>query len=59
MGYIMGVYDGNENELFFVPSGVTGHKFYNIVGKYLDNHPEEWNKSAADLVIKALQTVFL
>jgi len=29
-----------------------------VVGKWLDGHPEEWNKPAQQLVIKALKEAF-
>jgi hypothetical protein len=56
MGYIEGVSDARESELITPP--VTAGELCIIVGKYLDEHPEELHESGADLVVKAIRNAF-
>jgi hypothetical protein len=53
-GYIAGVAALSESECFTLPQGVTIGQLAAIVSRYLDKHPELWNKDAAGLVIWAL-----
>ena len=41
-----------------VAMGITINQISAIVSKYLKNHPERWNESAAVLVIDALVEAF-
>jgi len=58
MGYVKGVVDSFNDIAFKIPSGVTTGQLCSVVGKYIDDHPSEWNQEAADLVIKALKKAF-
>jgi hypothetical protein len=43
------------NDAGWIDSGdVTNGQIYVVVGKYLDNHPEQWNLPAEVLVYRAL-----
>ncbi|MEI8186999.1 MAG: Rap1a/Tai family immunity protein [Chlorobiaceae bacterium] len=57
-GYIAGVYDSSTHTLFRIPDGATLGQACDVVGKWLDRHPEELNKPAHQLVIKALKEAF-
>ncbi len=57
MGYVAGVVDAERNNLQ-IPDGATKDQVCSIVGKYLEAHPEEWNKVGSDLVLRALRTAF-
>ncbi|MGA2976396.1 MAG: Rap1a/Tai family immunity protein [Spirochaetia bacterium] len=41
-----------------IPSGTTFGQVFATVGRYLENHPEDWNKDAGTVVIKALQIAY-
>jgi hypothetical protein len=56
VAYIMGVMDtlnalGKASKMEYVNAGQCAF----VVGKYLDAHPEEWNKPAILLVLSARQ----
>ena len=57
-GYIAAVCDSSTHILFSIPEGATLGQACDVVGKWLDGHPEEWNKPAQQLVIKALKEAF-
>jgi hypothetical protein len=57
MGYVMGFCDAASKH-FNIPSGTTNERIFIVVGKYVDEHPEEWHKPADFLVIKALNEEF-
>jgi hypothetical protein len=57
MGYVTGLIDVSF-DVFNIPSGVTGGQIFSVIGKYLDEHPERWHKSAGVLVIEALKEKF-
>jgi hypothetical protein len=42
--------------LFSIPEGATPVQACDVVDKWLDEHPEEWNKPGYQLLIKALKT---
>ena len=44
--------------LFNIPDGVTIGQACDVVGKWLDMHPEELNKPARQLVAEALKEAF-
>jgi hypothetical protein len=56
--YIAGVVDSVDGILFCTPANSNGRQIVAIVGKYIDNHPEEWNGCAFDLVYKPLSKAF-
>jgi Rap1a immunity proteins len=41
-----------------MPPSVAEGQVDAVVGKYLDDHPEEWNQPASVLVYKALRSMF-
>lgn len=57
VGYVTGVIDAQAENLR-IPVGATKDQVCAIVGKYLEAHPEEWNKVGSDLVVKALRIAF-
>jgi hypothetical protein len=60
-GFVMGVVFVGIHHceyLFSIPDSVTNGQIFAVVGKYLDSHPEEWNKDADRLVVEALQAVW-
>ena len=57
-GYVAGICDANMHTQLTVPEGATIGQACDVVGKWLDKHPEEWNKPARQLVIKALKEAF-
>ena len=57
-GYVAGICDANMRTLFHIPEGATIGQACDVVGKWLDRHPEEWNKPAKQLVVQALKEAF-
>jgi len=57
-GYILGIAEAFNLTVFELPDPTETKQLSAVVGKWLENHPEEWNKPAIELVIKALQTAF-
>ncbi len=57
-GFITGVADTGDRVLFCIPQEASAAQMAAIVVKYFKANPEEWNKSAAKLVINALKPVF-
>ena len=57
-GYVAGVCDAEARTLFRVPEGATIGQACDVVGLWLEKHPEEWNKPAKQLVVKALKEAF-
>ncbi|MCX6179083.1 MAG: Rap1a/Tai family immunity protein [Chlorobiales bacterium] len=41
-----------------IPEKATLLQACDVVGKWLDEHPEQWNKPSYQLVIKALEAAF-
>ena len=58
VGYVAGVYDANY-DIFALPTDVTVDQICNAVGKYLDEHPEEWHEIAVSLVLRGLTAMEL
>jgi len=57
--YVFGVVDVLEDAGYMcIPSNVKGRQLFAIVMKYIDNHPEEWNKTASYLVETPLLNTF-
>ena len=57
--YIQGVSDTlMDAEYICIPSGVKGKQIFEIVRKYVENNPKEWNKSASYLVETPLLDAF-
>ncbi len=57
-GYVAGICDANTHTLFNIPEGATIGQACDVVGKWLDKHPEELNKPARQLVVQALKEAF-
>jgi hypothetical protein len=53
-GYVLGAADVFFNAGFRFPSGTLNEQIWHVVGNYLDNHPEEWNKWATEVIASAL-----
>jgi len=53
VGYVVGVCDAYF-DLIAVPPEITVDQIPNVVGEYLDDHPEEWHEPAVHLVVQAL-----
>lgn len=43
-----------SHDQYCIPKGVTNGQIVFVVKKYLHNHPAEWQKSGATLIIEAL-----
>ncbi len=55
--YILGVYDATCSQ-YTVPYGAIRGQIIAVATKYLNEHPEEWAKPAAELVQEALRKAF-
>ena len=53
-GFIVGVADAQEGDLICVPTGTTVGQITAMVVKFVNDHPEAWNKDAGILVMYAL-----
>lgn len=58
MGFVMGVHDTLDEIAFCSPPGTNVGQLCAVVGKYLKDHPAEWNSAATVLVQKALAEAF-
>jgi hypothetical protein len=57
LGYVRGFYDATW--FFYADSqNITAGKVAAVVAKFLNQHPEKWNRPAWDLVMEALQEAF-
>jgi hypothetical protein len=55
VGYVIGVTDVTYSlNLYSLPQNVTQGQICAIVIKYINEHPEEWNHFATNLIINAL-----
>lgn len=57
-GYVTGVADALNEVLFSIPAGTTRDQICQIVGNYLEKHPERWTVSANILVADALKEAY-
>lgn len=57
-GYVIGVADAFDDVTFSIPSYATQGQILDVVGKYLENHPEVRHNSAFIIVSDALAKVF-
>lgn len=57
-GYVIGVADSLNGIMFDIPLGVKRAQVMAIVGKYLDDNPDEWNTAADSIVRNALEKAF-
>ena len=54
IGYVTGVADA----VFNIPTGATVGQLLDIVGRYLESHPEQRHESGFVVVVRALGNVF-
>jgi hypothetical protein len=58
-GYVKAIADmGSNQDSCYIPDGVTIRQIYLVIGKYLNEHPEELHLSARSIVHKALVKAF-
>jgi len=57
-GYVFGVTDSFDGVSYLIPDHVNGNQIFDIVGKYLEAHPERRHLAAYVLVIDALAGAF-
>jgi hypothetical protein len=60
-GFVIAVAQMAENEMPFairIPFGTTFGQLFEVVGRYLDSHPEDWSADADTVVVKALKVAF-
>lgn len=57
-GYVIGTADAMAGINLFCPGSAKAGQLVAVVGKYLDDHPEEWNKAGSYLVAVALKEAF-
>ena len=57
VGFVVGVHDVISRSLC-PSSNVTVRQATTVVAKYLNEHPEQWNRPAHELVTKALRAAF-
>jgi hypothetical protein len=59
-GYVLGVVGllWEPLEVISIPRGVNNAQIFAVVGKYLDEHPEEWHVGGGLIVFEALTTVW-
>jgi hypothetical protein len=59
IGYVQGATDiAQDTKALLFPKGTSNGQLVAIVGKYLDNHPEEWNLKASSIVMRALRPIY-
>ena len=58
LGFVAGIAESWDLISLNIPEGVTQGYIADIVGKYLEEHPEERHLAASASVMKALQTAF-
>ena len=59
MGFVFGVTMLMRDEKWLdIPKTAIPMQWYALVGKYLDDHPEEWNVNAERSVYRALYAVW-
>ncbi len=56
--YVDGVVDALNGIKFCTPDNGTSGQFSTIVGKYLQDHPEEWTEPGPEIVSRALSKPF-
>ena len=57
-GYVDGVFDSYYRILFCPTGRITAGQVFDIVFKYLQNHPEVRNKPANDIILEALREIW-
>jgi|ERR1035441_173683 hypothetical protein len=58
LGFVIGVHDGLAGDAFCTPEQTAQGQICAVVARYLNAHPEEWNKPAWLLVATALKQAF-
>jgi hypothetical protein len=57
-GYVAGVQDVFNGQLFCVPEDVPLSQASAVVKKYLSDNPQLWNKPAKELVVDSLRLAY-
>ncbi len=57
-GYVTGVHDTYEGTVICAPPEATIGQMEDIVGRFVENHPEIRTQTATDLVLTALSAAF-
>lgn len=57
MGYVQGAYDANR-QFFCTPQPFTTRQLMGVAGKYIQDHPEQWNLAGDKLVVLAISKAF-
>ncbi|GAA0704587.1 Rap1a/Tai family immunity protein [Dokdonella soli] len=52
--YVSGVVDALDGASICIPDGVKLGQLVAMVGKYLDDHPDQWNQAASTQVLLSL-----
>lgn len=56
--YVIGVFDTLDGRQFCSPKYTSVKQITAIVAKYLESHPEHWNKPGPDIIVMALAESF-
>mgnify|MGYP003583309032 CR=1 FL=1 len=57
-GYVLGAHDTLEGMLVCIPANAKAGQLMAVVGKYLRENPDQWDKAGFLLVGKALSSAF-
>lgn len=57
-GYIIGVHDGSNNNLFCTPKDATALQIIKVVDKWLINNQEKLHNDANELIIQSLSETY-
>ena len=58
LGYVAGVAEFGQGFMFCAPGNVTQGQNAAIVAKYLRNNPEEWNRPASGIALRAFMKAY-
>ena len=58
VGYVVGVVDALDGIAFALPIGTANSQFLDMVGKYLENSPENRNAAARLLIVKLMAATY-
>jgi hypothetical protein len=58
MGYVQGIFDAHAKEICVPPDVLSVGTMSTLVAKYLNDHPADLDKPAAESVLKALRQAY-
>lgn len=58
IGYVEGITEVYNGALFSYPYGTIRQQIVQIVGNYLEKHPERWNVAGFELIIDAMKEAY-